>query len=554
MTYPNSNNEDSALIGEAIALSSELNSNNAFSTSLAYNSNAGEYIAVWDFSDIDGRTVTSQRFSNTGSLAGESVELSLSANINVDPVVAYNSIDDEYLVSFLVQEDPVFPFNSAVGQLVEADGELIGENFASNNAGFELSLLYNPEANQYFQTGRDISVNRIVAQQIDPDGNLIDSTFLDAEETDDAPNGEVAFNNINNQYFATWREQESNLSDDSSNLVVQGRLIDADGNLASEILEISQPATPDGVTPFSSIATEFDPINTQYLVTYNLFQEQQVRAQLVDADGSLIGKELLLNNGFSTNSIALDFNQALGVYLLVGIENSELYGQFLSSSGNLLDERFALDDDSDEGVIFDSAIANDNLEEFVVAWSQTDPEGIFAQRLTPLNLFDIVSGTSNGDLLVGNKGKDFIDGGDGNDKLFGGRSDDTLEGGLGADWLYGDKGGDSLIGGQERDWLFGGKGDDFLDGGGDADFLFGGRDADRFVLREGDGKDRIFDYRDGQDSLVLAHGLTFEELTINQSAGQSVISITDTSEELASLIGVNASVIDMDDFMLQQDV
>lgn len=553
MTYPDSNNEDGVLIGEAIALSGELNSNGVSSTSLAYNSNTREYIAVWDFSRINGRTVTSQRFSDTGSLVGENVDLSQSANINVDPVVAYNSIDDDYLVSFRVQEDrnPVFPFNSAVGQLVEADGELIGENFAINNAGFELSLLHNPEVNQYFQTSRDLNFNRIVAQQIDPDGNLIDSAFLDAESTDDAPNGEVALDSINGRYFATWRKQGSTVD---GQVAVQGRLIDADGNLISEVLEISQPVTSNGLIPFSSVATEFDPFNTQYLVAYNLSQEQQVRAQLVDADGSLIGKELLLNSGFSTNSVALDFNEALGVYLLVGIEDSELYGQFLTSSGNLLDERFAIDDNNGNGVILDSAVTNDDLDEFVVAWSQTDPEGVLAQRLTPLNVFDILPGTSNQDFLKGNKGTDFIDGRDGDDRLFGKKGNDTLEGGLGADSLYGEKGDDNLVGGHGQDLLFGGNGDDLLDGGADADLLFGGPDADRFILREGDGRDRIFDYRDGQDSLVLAHGLTFEELTINQSAGQSVISITNTSEELASLTGVNASVIDIDDFVLQQDV
>ena len=552
MIHPDLDNKDSALIGEAIALSSELNSNNASSLSLAYNSNAGEYLAVWDFSHVGGRTVTSQRFSTSGSLVGESVDLSRSANINTDSSVAYNSIDDQYLVSFRVQEDLVFPFNSAVGQLIEADSELVGENFAINNAGFELSLLHNPEVNQYFQTGRDLALggNQIVAQQIDSKGNLIDSTItLDLEDTDDAPNGEVVFNSVDNQYFATWRQQGPD-----SALVVQGRLIDAGGNLISDVFEISQPVSPDGTTPFSTIVTDFDPINTQYLVAYNLFQEQQVRAQLVDADGTLIGKELLLYSGFTNDSVAIDFNQTLGVYLLVGDSGDELYGQFLTSSGNLLDERFTIDDNSDEGAILDSAVANDNLEEFVVAWSQAVPESIVAQRLTPLNLFDIKSGTSDRDFLRGNQGKDYIDGRDDSDLLLGGKGNDTLEGGLGADRLYGEKNDDSLFGGHGRDLLFGGKGDDLLDGGADSDLLFGGQNTDRFVLREGDGKDRIFDFRDGQDSLVLAHGLTFEELTVTQGFGQSIISISDTSEELASLIGVNASIIDADDFVPVQDI
>lgn len=546
-----SSSEDNVLIGEAIILSSELNVNNAFSLSLEYNNDAEEYLAVWDFSHVGGRTVTSQRFSATGSLIGESIDLSQSANINVDPAAAYNSIDDRYLVSFRVQEDPILPFNSAVGQLIEGDGELIGENFAINNGGFELSLLHNPEVNQYFQTGRDSNFNQIIAQQIDSEGNLITPTItLDSEETDDAPNGEVAFDSVNNQYFATWRKQDPGLD-----LVVQGRLIAPDGNLISDVLAISEPVIPNGVVPFSTIATEFDPINTQYLVAYNLFQEQQVRAQLVDADGTLNGTELLLNNGFSSSSVDVDFSETLGIYLMVGVRGGELYGQFLSSSGNLLDETFIIDGDSNNNAIFDTAIvANDDLEEFVVGWTQATTEGVFAQRLKPANLFDIQSGTSARDFLKGNDNQDFIDGRDGNDWLFGGSGDDTLEGGLGADTLSGQNNNDYLIGDRGRDLLFGGNGDDLLDGGGDADLLFGGDNRDLFLLREGDGRDRIFDYRDGQDSFVLAHGLTFEQLTITQGMGQSTISITDTSEELAFLVGIDASMIDMDDFMLQQDV
>ncbi|MEM7590772.1 MAG: calcium-binding protein [Cyanobacteria bacterium P01_A01_bin.83] len=543
-----SSRDETALIGEAIKLSGEFNVNNAFSLSLAHNNNAEEYLAVWDFSHVGGRTVTSQRFSATGSLIGESVDLSQSANINVDPAAAYNSIDDRYLISFRVQEDPLLPFNSAVGQLIEGDSELIGENFALNDGGFELSLLYNPEVNQYFQTGRDSNFNQIIAQQIDSAGNLITPGItLDLAETDDAPNGEVAFDSVNNQYFAIWRRQDPDL-------ILQGRLIAADGNLISDVLAVSQPVSPEGVVPFSSMVTEFDPIKTQYLVAYNLFQEQQVRAQLVDADGTLIGQELLLNDGFSSNLVEVDFSETLGIYLLVGVRGDELYGQFLSSSGNLLDETFIIDDDSNNAIFDTDIIANDSLEEFVVGWTQASTDGVFAQRLKPANLFNIQSGTSARDFLRGNGEQDFIDGRDGNDWLFGDNGDDTLEGGLGADTLSGQNNDDHLIGDRGRDLLFGGDGEDFLDGGEEADLLFGGSNADLFLLREGDGRDRIFDYRDGQDSFVLAHGLTFEQLTITQGIGQSTISITDTSEELASIVGVNASTINMDDFLLQQDI
>jgi Ca2+-binding RTX toxin-like protein len=117
-----------------------------------------------------------------------------------------------------------------------------------------------------------------------------------------------------------------------------------------------------------------------------------------------------------------------------------------------------------------------------------------------------------------------------------------------SDILLGTADNDKLKGLNGNDFLFGKADDDVLDGGADDDLLFGGRGDDQFVLREGDGLDTIFDYRDGKDSFLLADGLAFEDLTIAQGFGQSLISVTETNEDLAALFGVNASDIGAEDF------
>jgi len=60
-----------------------------------------------------------------------------------------------------------------------------------------------------------------------------------------------------------------------------------------------------------------------------------------------------------------------------------------------------------------------------------------------------------------------------------------------------------LSGGLGADTLKGGRGDDRLSGGADDDRLFGGLDADRFVLAPGGGFDRIADFEDDVDTIVL---------------------------------------------------
>ena len=134
------------------------------------------------------------------------------------------------------------------------------------------------------------------------------------------------------------------------------------------------------------------------------------------------------------------------------------------------------------------------------------------------------------------------------DKLTGNSKANILTSGAGKDRLDGGGGRDSLSGGTDKDRLDGGRGDDLLDGGRGSDRLKGDRGADGFVLREGDGRDIILDYHDGQDRFLLADGLAFDELTITQGRGETSISVTDTNEELASLIGVQANLIGSEDF------
>ena len=141
-----------------------------------------------------------------------------------------------------------------------------------------------------------------------------------------------------------------------------------------------------------------------------------------------------------------------------------------------------------------------------------------------------IEGTENRDVLRGTANNERINGLEGKDLLFGLNGKDTLSGGAG------------------KDRLFGNNDDDVLYGGADNDLLFGGRGDDEFILKQGDGRDTVFDYRDGTDSFLLADGLAFEDLTITQGIGQSLISVTDTEEELASLIGVQTNVIGAEDF------
>ena len=150
-----------------------------------------------------------------------------------------------------------------------------------------------------------------------------------------------------------------------------------------------------------------------------------------------------------------------------------------------------------------------------------------------------LAGGAGGDLLVGRGGNDVLEGGPGADTLQGGPGDDRYllddpadlvqeAPGEGTDTLVGalarvtlpaavevlvlGEGGlvgrgnalaNLLTGNAAGNRLEGLDGDDVLEGRGGKDVLTGGEGADLFVLRHGDGLDRITDFTPGVDTLAL---------------------------------------------------
>lgn len=128
---------------------------------------------------------------------------------------------------------------------------------------------------------------------------------------------------------------------------------------------------------------------------------------------------------------------------------------------------------------------------------------------------DSIFGAEGFDFIVGGGGKDVIDGGLKADEIRGGKGADSIVGGGGNDSISGANGKDRLDGGEAKDSLLGGGGKDVLDGGEAKDILFGGAGKDRFRFEQGDGKDRILDFKQNKDKIVFASGAeSFEDLAL----------------------------------------
>jgi 3-phytase/alkaline phosphatase D len=128
------------------------------------------------------------------------------------------------------------------------------------------------------------------------------------------------------------------------------------------------------------------------------------------------------------------------------------------------------------------------------------------------NFGDVINGQGGDDTIRGLSGNDLLRGGDGNDRLFGGADDDILVGGNGIDTLTG--------------------------GGGD----------DTFIIAIGTGTDTITDFNRRRDTIGLANGLTFGQLTLASDNGDTLISLTSNNELLAILTGVRTATLNSSNF------
>jgi serralysin len=104
---------------------------------------------------------------------------------------------------------------------------------------------------------------------------------------------------------------------------------------------------------------------------------------------------------------------------------------------------------------------NVNLLTGVGAWNEAAGDTyVSIENVSGSHHEDWIFGNSQGNVLNGLNGDDFIDAGDGADTVYGGGNNDRLAGGNGDDTLNGGSGDDRLRGGNGQDNMFGGSGAD----------------------------------------------------------------------------------------------
>ena len=323
---------------------------------VAYNRNHNEYLVVWhNLWPNNHRDIDARRVSATGQLSPWVIAISVGSHDRLQPSVAYNAINDEYLVVWMYNPSDDNSTYEIWGRRVAWDGSSLGPEFRIIQW-----------ANRSFWTPR------------------------------------VVWNSVRNEYLVIW-----NALDTTTSLAtdVAGYRVSADGSVINPgapiiITDVNHPHQADVVYNLAADG---------YLVVW--------RRMWSVADGDIWGARLNWNgtlNGtaFVINAETVD-QQAPAVatngqdrYLVVWQHQTtltywDIVGRYLDSSGNPIGVSFPIAASASHAKMPDVVAAGSGSNDYLTVWEQTTPTGtaIRARRdrlvgntTTPVNQFEVASG------------------------------------------------------------------------------------------------------------------------------------------------------------------
>ena len=347
----------------------------AFGVDVVYNPSSNEFLVIWVGTTIIDDSVVPRLYGQridaaTGAEVGENDFLIGEAS-NVTgprPVVAYNSVANEYLVAWAgrISTDPEAEL---IGQRLKARGAPVtGDIFTiSTMILSEIDIAFNDTDEEYLVVwdGTDPDIGEeIYGQRLDSSGMEIGEddfrisniqVFPDLAFFVDSP--AVVYNGTAQEYMVVWSGGLDDII--GINFEIYGQRLSADGmELGEDDLLIS---TTGSVTrPSAYVATfpalSYNSRNNEYLVTWEV---DNFSIEMEDEEYEIFGQRL---DGTTAAEIGIDDFRISDM----GPEEDEAYNAF-----------------------FPSVVYNDLNDEYLVVWSGDDDTGdlvdeefeIYGQRL-----------------------------------------------------------------------------------------------------------------------------------------------------------------------------
>jgi hypothetical protein len=352
------------LVGGPVDLDTGVTSNLG-GVSVAYNSTDDEYRVAWFDSRITGQNdVYAQRVSASGGLLGANVTIIAGSSSQTDTAIAHNPTTNEYLITWRNQSgSPGSPgFNHTYGGVASATGGLLGSEADYSNAGLEATLAYNSVDDEYLVEARNFAgggTAGIYGRRISAAGSAVGGDIVISTSGAPAPAGQVAYNGSGNQYLATWRDQSA------SNL--KARIINADGTFATTAFVISAMFPESGLA--ASVAC--DPVHDRYLAVFSEFSASGVYGQFVSSAGTLDGPVFTIVEPTTARlSPFVAYDGVNAVFLVAWVDNDSggLTVQLLYDDGALAGDPLPIENPG-SATGPPRIAANSTQGGFIVAWA-----------------------------------------------------------------------------------------------------------------------------------------------------------------------------------------
>jgi Ca2+-binding RTX toxin-like protein len=296
-------------------------------------------------------------------------------------------------------------------------------------------------------------------------------------------NADVRNSNDNPKFQYTGPNNVGTLGvNESGDAQAEYYVIDQRNNNGSNNREALAVKLPGGT---NSVDVRFDNIEGNDQVTWIVYDEnlQQVGAgSTTDGDNSL------------TVTVTSEFSYIL--FTTPGDDDNDDYGiNSITYTPTYIEDVFTYTLTNNEG----------NTDTATLTITQSQQGTANGDMLTGTSNDDVINGLGGEDNISGNAGDDILSGGTGIDNINGNAGDDTITGGADGDTINGNTGNDIVSGGTGIDNINGGDGDDSITGGAGNDFLTGGSGIDTFIWLEGDsGVDEITDFTVGEDVIDIS--------------------------------------------------
>ena len=269
-----------------------------YDPAVAHNSADDEYLVVWRDSRntaTRGTDIYGRRVAADGTRIGSDFRISGSTSGEYDPAVAYNSLDNEYLVVWADTRNLATRGTDIYGRRVKADGTRPWRDFrvtgaAATSDEYSPEVAFRPYANvsgEYLVVWEDYRDGdaEIFGQRLGTAGNRMGSDFRISQSTANEYSPALAYRPHGvGEYLVVWTRDTAARGKD-----IWGRRIRADGTRPWRQFRISGPgATSDEYEP----AVAYNPAAYQYLVVWadgrSAARGTDIWGREVGAEGSLM--------------------------------------------------------------------------------------------------------------------------------------------------------------------------------------------------------------------------------------------------------------------------